>query len=78
MAPVMMGFTSVWKPATLVAFQLLPDESFQESRSARSCVSGTNNKAGGEFNFILWITPRTIKETSLHANEYRYPIMIEK
>ncbi|MFZ4077480.1 MAG: bifunctional proline dehydrogenase/L-glutamate gamma-semialdehyde dehydrogenase PutA, partial [Legionellaceae bacterium] len=28
-----------------------------------SRASGTNDKAGGEFNLIRWISPRTIKET---------------
>jgi 1-pyrroline-5-carboxylate dehydrogenase len=42
-----------------------------------SRASGTNDKAGGEFNLIRWISPRTIKETFLPATEYRYPYMIE-
>lgn len=42
-----------------------------------SRASGTNDKAGGEFNLIRWISPRTIKETFLPANEYRYPYMME-
>jgi 1-pyrroline-5-carboxylate dehydrogenase len=40
-----------------------------------SRASGTNDKAGGEFNLIRWISPRTIKETFLPATEYRYPYM---
>jgi len=39
--------------------------------------SGTNDKAGGEFNLIRWISPRTIKETFLPATEYQYPYMID-
>jgi 1-pyrroline-5-carboxylate dehydrogenase len=42
-----------------------------------SRASGTNDKAGGEFNLIRWISPRTIKETFLPATEYRYPYMID-
>jgi 1-pyrroline-5-carboxylate dehydrogenase len=42
-----------------------------------SRASGTNDKAGGEFNLIRWISPRTIKETFLPASEYRYNYMLE-
>lgn len=42
-----------------------------------SRASGTNDKAGGEFNLIRWISPRTIKETFIPATEYRYPYMID-
>jgi 1-pyrroline-5-carboxylate dehydrogenase len=42
-----------------------------------SRASGTNDKAGGEFNLIRWISPRTIKETFLPASEYRYSYMLE-
>jgi 1-pyrroline-5-carboxylate dehydrogenase len=41
-----------------------------------SRASGTNDKAGGEFNLIRWISPRTIKETFLPAREYKYDYMI--
>ncbi|MFN8133930.1 MAG: aldehyde dehydrogenase family protein [Bacteroidales bacterium] len=41
-----------------------------------SRASGTNDKAGGEFNLIRWISPRIIKETFLPATDYRYPYMI--
>lgn len=41
-----------------------------------SRASGTNDKAGGEFNLIRWISPRTIKETFLPAKDYRYNYMI--
>ena len=37
--------------------------------------SGTNDKAGGEFNLIRWVTPRTIKETSVSPTDYRYTYM---
>ncbi len=42
-----------------------------------SRASGTNDKAGGEFNLIRWISPRTIKETFLPASEYRYTYMLD-
>lgn len=41
-----------------------------------SRASGTNDKAGGEFNLIRWISPRTIKETFLPATDYRYEYML--
>lgn len=40
-----------------------------------SRASGTNDKAGGEFNLIRWVSPRTIKETFLPATDYRYEYM---
>ncbi len=42
-----------------------------------SRASGTNDKAGGEFNLVRWVSPRTIKETFIPATEYRYPYMME-
>lgn len=42
-----------------------------------SRASGTNDKAGGEFNLIRWVSPRTIKETFVPATDYRYPYMRE-
>lgn len=39
-------------------------------------ASGTNDKAGGEFNLIRWISPRTIKETFLPATDIRYAYML--
>jgi len=42
-----------------------------------SRASGTNDKAGGEFNLMRWISPRTIKETFQPASEYRYNYMME-
>ena len=42
-----------------------------------SRASGTNDKAGGEFNLIRWVSPRTIKETFLPTSEYRYAYMME-
>ncbi|MBP6868040.1 MAG: L-glutamate gamma-semialdehyde dehydrogenase [Bacteroidales bacterium] len=40
-----------------------------------SRASGTNDKAGGEFNLIRWVNPRTIKETFVSPDDYRYPYM---
>jgi 1-pyrroline-5-carboxylate dehydrogenase len=42
-----------------------------------SRASGTNDKAGGEFNLLRWVSPRTIKETFVPATDYRYPYMME-
>lgn len=42
-----------------------------------SRASGTNDKAGGEFNLVRWISPRTIKETFVPATDYKYPYMKE-
>jgi 1-pyrroline-5-carboxylate dehydrogenase len=39
--------------------------------------SGTNDKAGGEFNLVRWISPRTIKETFISPDDFRYPYMLE-
>lgn len=41
-----------------------------------SRASGTNDKAGGEFNLVRWVNPRTIKETFLSPSDYRYPYML--
>ncbi len=43
-----------------------------------SRASGTNDKAGGEFNLVRWVSPRTIKETFVSPTDYRYPYMMEK
>lgn len=37
--------------------------------------SGTNDKAGSYLNLIRWVSPRTIKETFVPANDYRYPFL---
>ncbi len=39
--------------------------------------SGTDDKAGGEFNLIRWSIPRAIKETLVTAVDYRYAYMKE-
>ncbi len=40
--------------------------------------SGTNDKAGSAINLMRWLSPRSIKETFLPADDYRYPFMIER
>lgn len=42
-----------------------------------SRASGTNDKAGGEFNLVRWVSPRTIKEAFVPITDYRYPYMME-
>jgi len=37
--------------------------------------SGTNDKAGSYMNLIRWTSPRTIKETFVPAQDYRYPFL---
>ncbi|MDR1340230.1 MAG: L-glutamate gamma-semialdehyde dehydrogenase [Prevotellaceae bacterium] len=36
-------------------------------------ASGTNDKAGCHLNLLRWVSPRTIKETLIPANDYSYP-----
>lgn len=43
-----------------------------------SRASGTNDKAGSMFNLVRWVSQRTIKETFVPANDYRYPFLAEK
>ena len=38
-------------------------------------ASGTNDKAGSMWNLIRWVSPRTIKETFVSPQNYRYPFM---
>ena len=42
-----------------------------------SRASGTNDKAGSEYNLQRWISIRTIKETFDTPNDYRYPFLEE-
>ena len=37
--------------------------------------SGTNDKAGSAINLMRWVTPRTIKETFVPAQDYKYPFL---
>ncbi|GAB4221675.1 MAG: L-glutamate gamma-semialdehyde dehydrogenase [Salibacteraceae bacterium] len=37
--------------------------------------SGTNDKAGSQWNLIRWVSPRTIKETFVPPKDYRYPFL---
>ncbi|MDJ0782306.1 MAG: L-glutamate gamma-semialdehyde dehydrogenase [Desulfosarcinaceae bacterium] len=38
-------------------------------------ASGTNDKAGSHLNLMRWLSPRTIKETFVPPQDYRYPFM---
>lgn len=38
-------------------------------------ASGTNDKAGGSYNLMRWISPRTIKENYLPPADFPYPYM---
>ena len=40
-----------------------------------SRASGTNDSAGSMWNLIRWVTPRTIKETFVPPEDYRYPFL---
>lgn len=37
--------------------------------------SGTNDKAGSSLNLLRWVSARTIKETFVPAQDYRYPFL---
>ena len=38
-------------------------------------ASGTNDKAGSMWNLIRWVSPRTIKETLVPADDFHYPFL---
>jgi 1-pyrroline-5-carboxylate dehydrogenase len=38
-------------------------------------ASGTNDKAGSILNLVRWVSARTMKETLVPPNDYRYPFM---
>jgi len=40
-------------------------------------ASGTNDKAGSMQNLLRWVSPRTIKETMITPEDYRYPFLGE-
>jgi 1-pyrroline-5-carboxylate dehydrogenase len=40
-----------------------------------SRASGTNDKAGSLWNLIRWVSPRSVKETFVPPEDYRYPFM---
>jgi 1-pyrroline-5-carboxylate dehydrogenase len=41
-------------------------------------ASGTNDKAGSILNLYRWISPRTLKETFVTPEDYRYPFLAEE
>lgn len=41
-------------------------------------ASGTNDKAGSILNLFRWVQPRTIKETFVSPNDYKYPFLGEE
>jgi 1-pyrroline-5-carboxylate dehydrogenase len=38
-------------------------------------ASGTNDKAGSVLNLLRWVSPRTVKETFVPPEDYRYPFL---
>ena len=40
-------------------------------------ASGTNDKAGSMQNLLRWVSPRTIKETFVTPEDYKYPFLAE-
>lgn len=40
-------------------------------------ASGTNDKAGSALNLLRWASPRTVKETFVTPEDYRYPFLGE-
>ena len=40
-------------------------------------ASGTNDKAGSALNLLRWASPRTIKETFVTPEDYKYPFLGE-
>lgn len=40
--------------------------------------SGTNDKSGSLMNLMRWVSPRSIKETFITPEDYRYPFMQEE
>ncbi len=41
-------------------------------------ASGTNDKAGAGMNLLRWVSARTIKETFVPAQDYRYPFLTKE
>ena len=41
-------------------------------------ASGTNDKAGSEWNLLRWVSPRSVKENFVPPTDYRYPFMGEE
>jgi 1-pyrroline-5-carboxylate dehydrogenase len=40
--------------------------------------SGTNDKSGSLMNLMRWVSPRSLKETFITPEDYRYPFMTEE
>jgi 1-pyrroline-5-carboxylate dehydrogenase len=40
-----------------------------------SRASGTNDKAGSHLNLLRWVSPRTVKESLIPPENFRYPFM---
>jgi 1-pyrroline-5-carboxylate dehydrogenase len=40
--------------------------------------SGTNDKAGSQWNLMRWVSPRSIKENLNPPTDYSYPFMKEE
>jgi 1-pyrroline-5-carboxylate dehydrogenase len=40
--------------------------------------SGTNDKSGSLMNLMRWVSPRSLKETFISPEDYRYPFMSEE
>jgi 1-pyrroline-5-carboxylate dehydrogenase len=40
--------------------------------------SGTNDKAGSMINLLRWVSPRTIKETFVPPQDYKYAFLLEE
>ena len=40
--------------------------------------SGTNDKAGSKLNLVRWVSARTVKETFVPPQDYKYPFMAEE
>jgi 1-pyrroline-5-carboxylate dehydrogenase len=41
-------------------------------------ASGTNDKAGSKLNLVRWVSARTVKETFVPPQDYKYPFMSEE
>lgn len=39
-------------------------------------MSGTNDKSGSLLNYLRWVSPRSIKESFVPLNNWKYPSML--